>query len=162
MSEEVKQEKISSYSFMEGAGIVVSGNEKGSGMIQLKPALTSSGGDVILLDNVLIGKADAGTPKDALGDEHAFYVFGKTFSQAQIEGTIYMGCSSSGSGGGGVQKVQKWFQSNRISGKKSKPIKVSILSKTVFQLFVISLQFTNPDPKFNSIKFIISGYTTPS
>lgn len=156
--------EISSFNFMGGAGIVVSGNEQGSGMIELAPALsTYAGNDVILLDNVLIGKADAGTPKDALGDEHAFYVFGKTFQQAQIEGTIYRGCpSNSNSVGDGVQKVQKWFQSNRISGKKSKPIKVSILSKTVFQLFVISLQFTNPDPKLNSIKFIISGYTTPA
>lgn len=152
----------SSQSFMSGVGIVVFGNQQDSGMIQLKPAIKTTEKDVILLDNVLIGKQDAGTPKDALGDEHAFYVFGKTFQRAQIEGTIYMSCSSEGSGGDGVQAVQEWFQNNRISSEKSSPIQVSILSKSVCEIFIISLQFANPDPKLNSIKFIISGYTTPA
>lgn len=150
-----------SYSFMAGSGIVVSGNAS-DGMIKVNGLQSKYEDDLVLLDNVLIGKCDSGAPKDALGDNHAFYIYGKTFKQAQIEGTIYMSCSTSSKNqSNAVQQITKWFNKNRVS-KSKKTVKVSLLSTTTFSVYITDIHFTNPDPKLNSIKFVITGYTTPS
>lgn len=151
-----------SYNFMVGSGIVVSGNVSSDGMIKVGGLESKYGDDLVLIDNVLIGKCDSGSPKDALGDNHAFYIYGKTFKQAQIEGTIYMKCSASSKNQSkAVQQITAWFNKNRVS-KSKKAVKVSILSTTTFRVYIMDIHFINPDPKLNSIKFVISGYTRPS
>lgn len=151
-----------SYNFMAGSGIIVSGGASSAGMIKVGGLESKYGDDLVLIDNVLIGKCDSGSPKDALGDNHAFYIYGKTFKQAQIEGTIYMSCSASSKNQSkAVKQITAWFDKNRVS-KSKKAVKVSLLSTTTFLVYIMDLHFTNPDPKLNSIKFVISGYTTPS
>lgn len=150
-----------------GAVIGVDNSTASKSYIEIRPSIKEDpkSNGVILLDDFLLGSTDNAIPKSALEDKHAVYLYGKTFTPAELSGTIYLGCKDTNDSNGeksktSINTVKKWFNENRVS-KTKKPIKISLLNNNKYQVFIISLQFSNPDPKFNAVKFIIKGYTTP-
>lgn len=122
------------------------------------------GNQLLLIDSIEISTEDAITPKDALNDKHAIYLYGTTFSYVRIIGTIFLGNSKQNkvtAGGGAIQKLTNWFDSNRIVTKKD-TVKVSIADKFKGNVYIIKLTFGRSDPRVNAISFSIEGIVKPS
>lgn len=119
-------------------------------------------GAVLLIDAIHIHKTDAVTPKDALDDKHAFYVYGKSFGTVSIRGTLFLGNASNSSAGENIiGKVTKWFKSNRVSTSNS-PVPISISKSFKGNCYITKLVFGETDPRVNAIGFSIDGYVSPT
>lgn len=119
-------------------------------------------GAVLLIDAIHIHKTDAVTPKDALDDKHAFYIYGKSFGTVSIRGTLFLGNASNPNAGANViGKVTTWFKSNRVSEKKA-PIPISISNSFKGNCYITKLVFGETDPRVNAIGFSIDGYVSPT
>lgn len=163
---------IDSFKFITGRGMILASSTpetantelfeiKGSGDSSLPTGLVSDKKQLILLDDVRIQYKDASSPKDAINDKHAYYVFGKTFSTLEIRGTIYLGCIENQSDGAAIKDITEWFNSNRVSKELNK-IQISILGKQTLQAFLTDLTFGQTDPKLNAVRFVITGHILPS
>ena len=120
---------------------------------------------LMIIDSIDISKQDAVLPKDALNDKHALYVYGTTFSQVAIKGTLYLGNSAKDRvvGQGIVQKLQTWFEENRVSaqGKNKQLVQISIASGFKGNAYIMKLRFGDTDPKVNAMGFAIEGVIEP-
>lgn len=121
-------------------------------------------GSLILIDSIQLGDTDAITPKDALNDTHAVYLFGPTFTEIIVTGTIYLGQvnSANSSKSSSLGLIQSWFNNNRVS-KKKEPVNVSIASDNGFKgkVFFYTLSLGQADILANSVQFIMRGYAQP-
>lgn len=115
---------------------------------------------LILIDSVHINKQDATTPKDAMNDTHAMYLFGKTFGTCVIKGTAYLGKNGGERGGRLVKEIDSWFKANRVSQSK-KPVGVSLAGAFACKVYIESLKFGETNPKINTVAFEITGTVAP-
>lgn len=122
---------------------------------------------LMIIDSIDISKQDAVLPKDALNDKHALYVYGTTFSQVAIKGTLYLGNSAENRvvGQGIVQKLQTWFEENRVSAQAKNDdkqlVQISIASGFKGNAYIMKLRFGDTDPKVNAMGFAIEGVIEP-
>lgn len=122
------------------------------------------GNQLLLIDSIEISTEDAITPKDALNDKHAIYLYGTTFSYVRIIGTIFLGNSKQSAvttNSGAIQKLTTWFDSKRVVISKG-TVKVSIADKFKGNVYVTKLTFGRSDPRINAISFSIEGIVKPS
>lgn len=158
-----------SFSFISSKGAIIHVVGKGDPYYKVESLQTASSGgrdtcgSMILIDSIIISVQDAATPKDAMNDTHAVYVFGKTFGSCIIKGTAYLGAedTTKSSITNPITILENWFKDNRIS-KKKKPVKVSFAEHFKAQVFIDTLKFGNTNPKVNSIEFEISGMVAPA
>lgn len=120
---------------------------------------------LLLIDSIEISTQDAITPRDALNDKHAIYLYGTTFSRVNIIGTIFLGSSKSSpdrnNKTGAIEQLTTWFDSNRIVVKRE-PVIVSIADKFKGNVYITKLTFGRSDPRLNAISFSIEGIVKPS
>lgn len=118
---------------------------------------------LMIIDSIDISKQDAVLPKDALNDKHALYVYGTTFSQVAIKGTLYLGNSAKDRvvGKSIVQKLQEWFNSNRVSAQNKTVVQISIAQGFKGNAYIMKLRFGDTDPKVNAMGFSIEGVLEP-
>lgn len=118
---------------------------------------------LMIIDSIDISKQDAVLPKDALNDKHALYVYGTTFSQVAIKGTLYLGNSAKDRvvGKSIVQKLQEWFNSNRVSAQNKTTVQISIAQGFKGNAYIMKLRFGDTDPKVNAMGFSIEGVLEP-
>ena len=115
---------------------------------------------LILIDSVDISKVDAVTPKDALDDKHALYIYGKSFGQVAVHGTAYLGKADATDAESVIGSINDWFNQNRVS-KTKKPVELSIAKAFKGPVYVTKLRFGQADPRLNTIKFTIEGFVKP-
>lgn len=114
---------------------------------------------LVLIDSVDISKVDAVTPKDALDDKHALYIYGKSFGQVAVHGTAYLGKGGK-EAPSVIGDIDNWFQAFRVSTYK-KPVELSIANQFKGNVYVTKLRFGQAEPRLNTIKFTIEGYVKP-
>lgn len=123
------------------------------------------GNQLLLIDSIEISKEDAITPKDALNDKHAIYLYGTTFSYVRIIGTIFLGNNKQSkettTSSGALQNLTTWFDSKRVVASRG-TVKVSIADKFKGNVYITKLTFGRSDPKVNAISFGIEGIVKPS
>lgn len=115
---------------------------------------------LILIDSIHISKQDATTPKDAMNDTHAMYLFGKTFGSCVIKGTVYLGQKGGEKGTILVQEIDDWFKRNRVSQSK-KAVSISLAGAFACKVYIESLKYGETNPKINTVAFEISGTVAP-
>lgn len=149
---------MDSFSFQAGRGMLVKVAQGSTSSVYSISGLATGteAGAAITLDQICIGGQDIVGPTDALGGKHVMYVFGETFKQIQISGTIYIkNCS----GFDGLAAVNSFFNSNRVSSRKSS-VNVSVGSVKV-GMYVTDFMLGQADPTYNTITFTITGYARP-
>lgn len=140
-----------------GGGIIRIGGGGAKG-IMLSPDITSSEDSPIILTNFHLKFKDYVTPVDCLDDLRILYSFGKTFGEVSIMGVAFLGCSKSGAS---LSAVNSWFESNRVSNKKS-PVSVSIAGKVKAKAYITELTYSDVNSVQQSIGFTISGVVAPN
>lgn len=115
---------------------------------------------LILIDSVDISKVDAVTPKDALDDKHALYIYGKSFGQVAVQGTAYLGRADGSDAPSVIGAINDWFNTNRVSESK-KSVELSIANQFKGNIYVTKLRFGQAEPRLNTIKFTIEGFVKP-
>ena len=110
-------------------------------------------GDALLITGVAPKKSDVVTPIITLENTRILYSFGANFGDISVSGLILLG--KSGNPGGSLKTLVDFFESNRVSKKKS-PTRVSG-PKTAWQVFFTGLQIGEADPVFNTQPFSITG-----
>ena len=83
-----------------------------------------------------------------MGDKHVLYVFGPTFKQINIQGTIYLKVCG---GGDGIAAVNGFFNSARVSSSK-RAVNVSLGGAKV-GMYVTDLTFGQANAALNTITF---------
>lgn len=152
-----------SFNFVTSRGCVCYtgvGEREGIYQIGDLKQCTESGTGLVLIDTVDISKVDAVTPKDALDDKHAMYIYGKSFGQVSIQGTAYLGRPDSTGGGNVIEIISSWFNANRVSTKKTS-VDLSIANNFKGKVYITKLKFGQAEPRLNTIKFTIEGFVKP-
>lgn len=154
----------SSFNFLTSRGCVCyTGKGSTSGIYQLGDLQQCSRigtTGLVLIDSVDISKVDAVTPKDALDDKHALYIYGKSFGQVAVHGTAYLGKADTTQSGTVIGKINSWFNQNRVSVSK-KSVELSIAKSFKGNVYVTKLRFGQAEPRLNTIKFTIEGFVKP-
>lgn len=116
-------------------------------------------GQLLLIESIDLEIPDAVTPKDALNDAHALYIYGTTFGHISIKGTLYLGKGTSDKKV--ITTLSNWFAKNRVTVKKD-AVNVSIADKFKCQAYIIKLRFGQTDSRINAMSFIIDGLVKPT
>ena len=114
-----------------------------SGIYQLgtlQQCILAGNTGLVLIDSVDISKVDAVTPKDALDDKHAMYIYGKSFGQVAVHGTAYLGKASANEGDSVIGYINGWFNQNRVSVSK-KSVELSIARSFKGHVYITKLRF---------------------
>lgn len=117
------------------------------------------GGQLILIESIDLEIPDAITPKDALNDAHALYIYGTTFGHMSIRGTLYLGKGTSDKQV--ITTLSDWFTANRVTQLKD-AVNVSIADKFKCQAYIAKLRFGQTDSRINAMSFIIDGLVKPT
>lgn len=153
-----------SFNFLTSRGCVCYTGIGGiSGIYQLgdlQQCMFAGAYGLILIDSVDISKVDAVTPKDALDDKHALYIYGKSFGQVTVQGTAYLGRADGEDAPAVIGEINNWFNSNRVSVTKE-PVVLSIANQFKGDVYITKLRFGQAEPRLNTIKFTIEGFVKP-
>lgn len=124
----------------------------GSGFLKLNPAIPSSNDSRAIIQATPISLREIVQPSVTLDKKRTIYVFGSAWAEGSVSGIMLLG--KDGSGGGIAGALKGWYESNRITTKKS-PVTISI-ADAKYQGYVIGMSFGDSIPEFNKQGFTIS------
>jgi len=131
----------------------------GGGFLKLLPDLPeASDGGRCVIRSTPITLREIVQPSVTLDDTRKIYVFGSAWAEGNVTGLMLLG--RDGAGGGALAAAMRdWYDTNRISKKKSDPLTISV-ADAHYSAYLTGMAFgeTNPDNNTQgfTLTFLIS------
>ena len=144
--------------FQANAGRVIAvPDNSAAGLIQLANVIGNDPITYIRHGSVItkLGVSAAGNFQflHTIGNDIYVYTFGDRMGQVVIHGISFADlCPANNMGAHGIEYLLRWYAQNRIAARKF-PVQIAIGANTVFQGFLIGVNFEAGDPESRIVSF---------